>query len=113
MPDSGSFRYAGFRLVAVFAFSASAASVADHLHAAGLTAFPEIRLIQMFRLERTARLIREQEFHFLSLKAQPGAESLIALQTVAFQLVDLSVFYEPSSGPAEDKRDVVSEAFVV
>ena len=113
MPDSGSFRHAGFWLIAVLAFFALAASVADYFHAAGLTAFSEIRLIQLFFFERITPFIREPEFHFLSLKAQSGAESLIALQTVAFQLVDLSVFYEQSSGSAEDKSDVVSEAFVV
>ena len=49
------------------ASSAPAAAVAAHLHAAGLAAFPEIRLVQLVLTERISPAVRQLEVDRLSL----------------------------------------------
>ena len=113
MSDSGSFlQFSDFRPIAGFTFSALTAAVTDHFHSTGLAASPQIRLIQLILPKRIAPVIGKPEFNLLTLEAQARTKSLLALKTIAFQFVKLSVLNKASSGPAEDKGDIVFYAFI-
>ena len=93
-------------------FAASAATVAGKPHPATPALRAKVRSIKLFLRDRPAPFIGQLKLDGLSLKTKPGFECLFTLQTVSFDLIELSVFDKPPARTAEDKGDIIRETFI-